>query len=234
MFQTWGDALNNAYIGVGPAFVQFGLQLLFSIIIFVAGWAAGVLLGKIVEKVFHTVKADHAMRQIGLEKTLKRGGINLNTGAFVGGVVKWFVIVLFLIAAFDVLGLSSVTVFMQAIVIDYLPQVVIAVLILLVAAVVADALQKVVVATAAAAHVKQAKGLGRLTKWAVIVFAILAALVQLGIAASLVNTLFTGVVIALAVSFGLAFGLGGRDFASRVIEKVAHDFSEKNYPGNNA
>lgn len=233
MFQVWGNALNDAYVGVGPAFVQFGLQLLFSIIIFIAGWAAGTLLGNIVSRVVHTVKVDHVLRQIGFDKTLRRGGISLNTGAFVGGLVKWFIIVLFLVAAFDVLGLSSVTMFMQAVVVQYLPQVVIAMLILLVAAVVADALQKIVVATAAAAHIKIANGLGRLTKWAIIVFAILAALVQLGIAPSLVNTLFMGVVIALAVAFGLAFGLGGRDFASRVIEKVSRDFSEKNYPDTN-
>lgn len=225
MFQTWGDALGSAYIGVGPAFAQFGLRLLFSIVIFIAGWAAGSLIGKIIEKIFHTVKIDHAMRQLGLEDALKRGGFNLNSGAFVGGVVKWFIIILFLIAVFDVLGLSSVTGFMQAIVVQYLPQVIIAILILLVSAVVAEALQKVVVGAAAAAHVRQAKALGRITKWAIIVFAILAALVQLGIAAQLIQTLFMGVVIAFALAFGLAFGLGSRDTAGRIVEGVLKDFS---------
>ncbi len=229
MFQAWGDALGSANVWVGPAFAQFGLRLLFSIIIFLAGWAAGALIGKLIEKVFHTVKVDHAMRQVGLEKALKRGGFHLNSGAFIGGIVKWFVIILFLIAAFDVLGLASVTAFMQAIVVQYLPQVIIAILILLVSAVVAEALQKVVVGAAAAAHVKQARALGRLTKWAIVIFALLAALVQLGIASSLVNTLFMGVIAALAVAFGLAFGLGGRDAAAKILERVLRDFSEKSY-----
>ncbi len=224
MFQSWGTALNSAYSGVGPVFIQFGLKFLFSIIIFVAGWAAGVLVGRLIEKVFQTAKVDHFMRQIGLEDALKRGGFSLNSGALIGGLVKWFVIVLFLIAAFDVLGLQVVTAFLQSIVIDYLPQVIIAALILLVAAVIGDVLQKIVMGAAAAAHIKQARALGRITKWAVLVFAILAALVQLGIARSLVETLFMGVVVAMSLAFGLAFGLGGKETAGQIVAKIAKDF----------
>jgi hypothetical protein len=224
MFQTWGMALNSAYYGIGPVFAQFALRFVFSIIIFVAGWAAGVLVGRIIEKVFHTVKVDHFMRQIGLEDALKRGGFNLNTGALIGGIVKWFVIVLFLIAAFDVLGLQTVTLFLQSIVVQYLPQVIIVALILLAAAVIGDVLQKIVVGAAAAAHIKQARALGRITKWAVLVFAILASLVQLGIAQSLVETLFMGVVVALSLAFGLSFGLGGKETAGQIVAKIARDF----------
>ncbi len=227
MFQTWGDALGSAYLEVGPAFAQFGLRLLFSIIIFIAGWAAGTLIGRVIEKIFQTAKIDSALQQIGLERALKRGGFNLNSGAFVGGIIKWFIIILFLLAIFNVLGLPAVTAFLQAIVIQYLPQVIIAILILLVSVVVAEALQKVVVGAAAAANVRQARMLGRVTKWAIVIFAILAALVQLGIAASLVETLFMGVVVALALAFGLSFGLGGRDAAGRIVDGVLKDFSDR-------
>jgi len=227
MFQIWGDALNSAYAGLGPVFVQFGLRLIFSLIIFMAGWAAGSLIGKLIEKAFQSLKVDNAIRQVGIEKALQRGGLSLNSGAFVGGLVKWFIIILFLIAVFEVLGLSSVTLFMQAIVGQYLPQVIIAVLILVVAVVVAETLQKIVVAASAAAHIRQSKALGRITKWAIIIFAVLAALVQLGIAASLVETLFMGVVVALALAFGLSFGLGGRDAAKGIVENVLRDFTER-------
>ncbi len=228
MFQSWGMALNSAYYGVGPVFFQFLLRFLFSIIIFVAGWAAGVLVGRFIEKLLHTVKIDHFMRQIGFEDALKRGGFNVNFGALIGGIVKWFIIVLFLIAAFDVLGLQTVTIFLQSIVVQYLPQVIIAALILLVAAVIADVLQKIVIGAAAAAHIKQARALGRITKWAVLVFAILAALVQLGIAQSLVETLFMGVVVALSLAFGLSFGLGGKETAGQIVAKIARDFGHGN------
>lgn len=232
MFQTWGDALSSAYVGIGPAFASLGLRLLVSIIIFVAGWVAGSLIGKMIEKIFQTIKFDQVMTQIGLEQALRRGGYKLNSGAFIGGLAKWFVIILFVIAVFDVLGLASVTSFMQAVAVQYLPQVIISILILLVSTVLAEFLQKAVVATSSAAHIRHANGLGRLTKWAIIIFALLAALVQLGIAASLVETLFMGVVIAFALAFGLAFGLGGKDTAAQIVADIRRDFSGKSYSDN--
>ncbi len=231
MFQTWGDALTGATMSVGPAFAQFGLRLLFSVIIFIAGWAAGTLIGRLVEKLFKAAKIDSALQQIGLERALKRGGFNLNSGAFVGGIIKWFIIILFLLAIFNVLGLPAVTAFLHEIVVKYLPQVIIAILILIVSVVVAEALQKVVVGAAAAAHIRQARALGRLTKWAIVIFAVLAALVQLGIATSLVEMLFMGVIVALSLAFGLAFGLGGRDAAGRIVDGVLKDFSDRNGHG---
>jgi hypothetical protein len=229
MFQTWGDALSSAYIGIGPVFVSLGIRLLVSIVIFVAGWIAGTLIGKIIEKVFQTIKFDRVMSQIGLEQALKRGGYTLNSGAFIGGMAKWFVIILFVIAVFDVLGLSSVTGFMQAIAVQYVPQVIIAVLILLVSTVLAEVLQKAVVAAAAGAHVKHAQGLGRLTKWAIIIFAGLAALDQLGIATSIVQTISLGIAIACGLGFGLSFGLGGKEAASEIIASLRKDFRGDSY-----
>ena len=102
----------------------------------------------------------------------------------------------------------------------YLPQVIIAVLILLVAAVVAEAAQRVVAGSAAAANLKSANFLGSVSRWAIWVFAILAALDQLGVT-PFIQTLFTGVVVALALAFGLSFGLGGQQAAARYIEKMS-------------
>jgi len=100
-------------------------------------------------------------------------------------------------------------------------------LILLVAAVIAEAMQKVIVGSAKAAGVRFAHLDGTITRWAIWVFAILAALFQLGIAAAFIQTLFTGVVVALALALGLSFGLGGQDAAARYIEKIRQEINEK-------
>jgi uncharacterized membrane protein len=108
-----------------------------------------------------------------------------------------------------------------------LPHVIIAALILILAAVVADLVKRVVAGSARAAGSRHGNFAGTVAKWAIWIFAIMTIMTQLGIGVDFVNTLFTGFVIALAIAFGLAFGLGGRDAAARAIEHVrsemAHD-----------
>ncbi len=123
------------------------------------------------------------------------------------------------------LGLRQVNIFLQDVVLTFIPQVIVAVLILIVAAVVADASQKVVVGAARAAEIRVAHFLGGLTRWSIWVFALLIALSQLGVANFFAQTLFTGVVIALSLAIGLAFGFGGQEAASRFIEKLRKDIS---------
>lgn len=223
VFQTWGQAFTDSFTNLWPGVIQLALSLLVAIIIFIIGWMVGVLVGQLIEKVFMAAKVDNALRQAGVEATLHRGGVNLNSGAFVGGLVKWFIIAVFLLSALQFLGLEPVTLFLQAIVVNYLPRVIAAVLILVVAVVIADAVKRVVVASAAAAHIASSKALGAISKWAILIFAVFAALSQLEIAPAFFQTLLIGVVVALALAFGLAFGLGGRDAAARMIERAENE-----------
>jgi small-conductance mechanosensitive channel len=138
-------------------------------------------------------------------------------------LVKWFVIIVFLVASLEVLHLTQVTDFLRIVVENYLPNLVAAALILAVAALIADALQHLVSGSARAAGIPSSGFLGSLTKWAVWIFAILAALAQLGVAERLIEILLTGVVAMLALAGGLAFGLGGREAASRYIERLREE-----------
>jgi small-conductance mechanosensitive channel len=97
----------------------------------------------------------------------------------------------------------------------------------MIAVVVANALQKIIVASAKAGHVKSAELLGRVTKWAIWIFAILTALITLGIAPQLLQMLLTAIFAGGALAIGLAFGLGGKDVAARLIEKTSHAVLEK-------
>ena len=117
--------------------------------------------------------------------------------------------------------------YLETIVVGYLPRVIAAILILLVSVIIGEVSRKIVSGAAANAHLSSSKLLGALTKWAIIIFAVLTALVQLNIAAALVQILFIGIVVALSLAFGLAFGLGGRDAAARILDKTMSNFSRR-------
>ncbi|MEY2664517.1 MAG: hypothetical protein RIT04_325, partial [Candidatus Parcubacteria bacterium] len=178
-------------------------------------------------KAFKTLKVDSVLKQAGIEDMLKRGGIALDSGAFVGGLVKWFVIAVFFLSALRVFGFTQVTAYLEDVVMGYVPHVIIAVLILLVSVVIGEVVSKIVSSASSAAHIGSSKVLGAIAKWAIIIFAGLTALVELNIAAELVQIVFIGIVVAFSIAFGLAFGLGGRDAASRIIEKGINKLNER-------
>ncbi len=217
--QTWGEvftqSLQNVWLGVA----SFVPSLIIAIIIFAIGWILAVLIEKLIEHLFKALKVDAALKTAGLEDIIKRAGHSLNSGLFIGALVKWFIIVVFLIASFDVLGLTQVTMFLRQVVM-YLPQVIVAVLVLMVAMVVGTAMEKIVIASSRATNMRSAEMLGHITRWAIWIFAILTALFNLGIAPSIIQTVITAVFAGGALAIGLAFGLGGKEYAQKVIEKT--------------
>jgi hypothetical protein len=223
---TWGDILTLSFRNLWVGVIGFLPNLVVAIVIVLVGWGIGVLLGKVVQQIIKAIKIDEALRKAGVESFLGKGGMNLNTGAFLGGLVRWFVILVFLVGALDVLKLTQVTLFLKEI-LNYLPQVIVAVLILIAAGLVSDAMKKIVLSSAMSAEISSAGFLATATKWAIWVFAILVALSQLGIAGGFIQTIFTGLVVALSLGLGLAFGLGGQEAAGRVLEKVGKEMSSK-------
>lgn len=217
--------LASSFRGLWGGVISFLPNLVVAVIILFVGWAVGALVSKAIEQFMKSIKFDEALGKAGFEDVVRRSGINLNSGKFIGGLVKYFIIVAFLIVSFDVLHLTKVTDFLQQVVIGYLPQVIIAVLILLVGGVVGDILSKIVMASAKTAGLTSANTLSVVAKWAVWVFAILVALSQMGIAGAFIQTLFTGFVVAVSLALGISFGLGGQTAAARAIEKVQHDIS---------
>jgi len=229
ILNTWSEVLRLSFQNLWLGIVGFVPNLVVAIIILILGWLLGALFGRAIWQVFRSLKVDEALRRAGFESFLRRGGLNLDSGAFIGGLVKWFIIVVFLVAAFDVLGLTQVNLFLQQVVIAYLPRVLVAALVLLVGGVIGDVTERVVVTAAKTAEIRSAHFAGTISKWAIWIFAILVALSQLGIAAAFSQTLFTGIVIALSLALGLSFGLGGQEAAARFIERVRGEMSERNH-----
>lgn len=229
IFQNWSTVLQGSFQDIWMGFARFVPKLLFAVVIFLIGWFVGNLLGRVVAQIVRSIKVDQALRATQVDQFIKRAGFNLDSGAFIGGLVEWFVIVVFLVASFEIIGLSQVNAFLQQVVLFYLPQVIVAALMILVAAVIAETMQKVVTGAAAASGIKSANFAGAVTRWAIWIFGILFALSQLGIGAQIINTLITGIIVAVAIALGLSFGLGGQEVAARAIDKVRQEIADRHH-----
>lgn len=218
--QTWATVLTASFQSIGYGIVQYIPNLVVAIIIVLLGWIVGIGIGRAIAQVVRAVKIDTVLRNAGVEDLFTRAGYRFDAGRLLGGLVKWFIIAVFLVAALDILGLTQVNIFLQDVILRYLPQVIVAVVILLVAAVIAQAVEAMVRGTAKASALGSPYFLGSVAKYAIWIFAILAALNQLNVAQVFVQTLFTGVVIAASLAIGLSFGLGGQHAAQRYIDKV--------------
>jgi len=225
MLLTWSDVLTASFQDLWMGTISFVPKLVVAIIIFMAGWFLAAFLGKVISQAVRALRIDKVLQSAGFEGTLSKAGFKLDTGAFIGGLVKWFITIVVLVATLDVLGLTQVNEFLSGVVLSYLPNVIVAALILIVATVLADATQKVVVGSAKAAGITSAGFLGAIAKWAIWIFALLAALYQLGVAGVFAQTLFTGIIAMLVIAGGLAFGLGGKEMAARSLEKMSEELN---------
>jgi len=208
--------------------MQFVPQVLIAVVVLLVGWLVGGILGKLVTKGFHTLKLDTALDKAGVDDLSERAGYAFKPGQLVGSLVKWFMVLVFAIVAFDILGLNQVTVFAREVVLGYLPQVFAAALILFVGVLVAQLAKDVLMGALRGAGSKSAELYGKLTYALVLAFSIMAVLSQLQIADELVEILFMGIVFALSLGAGLAFGLGGRDAASKIISQMSHSNDHQN------
>jgi amino acid transporter len=131
-----------------------------------------------------------------------------------------------LIVAADILGWVAFASILAKL-LAWIPNLIVSIAIFVVAVVVADILGKWLTASVKKMGVSLTNFVGSAVKWSIYVFAIFAILLQLGIAAPIVNTLVTGFVATLTIAFGLAFGLGGKEAAARVIEEAKNKLSDK-------
>lgn len=221
-FESWADTLVQSVQNLWVQFVQFIPTLIGALGVFLIAWIVGIILAKVTMRVLTAVQADRIFDRVGVMKHLHDAGVQWQFSSFVAAVVKWFFIIAGFLAAVDILGLEQVSTYLSSI-LGYIPNIIVAALILLVAAVLAEFLERVVEASMRTTAVGPAQLVGLVVRWSVWGFAILAALNQLNVATELVNTLFTGLVAMLAIAGGLAFGLGGQGHAREILDGVKKD-----------
>lgn len=220
------DIIQGSILGLWESMVAYLPNVLGAILVFLIGMIIASLLQTIVVKVVHLLRVDELVAKLEVKMSLEKIGIRLHVGKLLGWIVKWFIIIVALVAATDILGWDQVTDYLAEVVL-YIPNVIIAVIILLAGILLATFVRNVVKTAVEAAELASADFLSGIAKWAILLFSFMAALVQLQIAPGLINTLFTGLVAMLALAGGLAFGLGGRDHAARCLDKLRRDLTSE-------
>lgn len=200
--------------------MRFVPQLLLAVLVIILGWIIGGIVSSLVQKGLKIMHLDTALDKAGLDLLSEKAGYSFKPAQFVGVIVKWFIIIAFAVVAFDILNLNAVTIFMQEVVLGYLPNVFAAVLILFAAVLVANLAKQSIVAMLKAGGSVNPEIFGKVTYYLVIGFGVIAVLNQLKIAEELMQTLFMGIVFALSLGAGLAFGLGGKNAAGKYIDQL--------------
>jgi len=219
VFSDWLTAIDNAWFDIIRRFIEFIPNLIGAIIILVLGWVIGALVALVLDRGFRIIGLQTLFEKARIEDTLKKANIEQDTTALLSSVAKWIIYLVSFVAAANILKLTEVASFLDRILL-YIPSVIAATAILLIGIVFASFLSRVIKASVKASGLHSAELLATIVRYAIVIFTFMAALVQLGIAEALIQTLVVGIVAFLAIAGGLSFGLGGKDAAQEWIEKL--------------
>src|ERR687889_347783 len=205
MFQPLQNALST--------FLSYIPQLIGALIILIVGYIVAKVLQAVVGRVLQGIGFDRWMERGGIKQFFDRAETNQTPASILGALVFWFVFIIAITMAADALGIPQVSVVLAQL-IAYIPNIIAAILILILAALLANFISGIV---------RGATGsdiLASIAQYAIIVYAVFAALTQLGIAVQLTANTFLIVLGAVALAGAIAFGIGGREVARNILEKA--------------
>ena len=215
------ESLTSAIQSNYNNFVELAPFIMGALAVFLFGWILAEIASRAIMKMSRRVKLDWLSEKIGLKHFLERARAKMSPSELIAKSVKGYLIFLFFIEATKVAKLTEIAEFLTT-VISYVPEVIIAVFIMLVGIRIGNTMQAVISTSLSFAKSTTADALGMVAKYTVVAFAVLAALSQLNIADILIQTLFIGFVAMLTIAGGLAFGLGGKDVVREILESMKH------------
>ncbi|HET7700573.1 MAG TPA: small-conductance mechanosensitive ion channel [Candidatus Limnocylindria bacterium] len=204
--------------GIAAAFAAFFSALpsiLGAILLLIVGWIIAGAIGGLVAKALRAIHFDQVAARAGVTTFLARAQVRADPAGVVGGTVTWYVRLVFVLLAANAVGLTALSTVVNGI-LAFIPNLLVAVFILGAFSWLAGLTRNVVRGALGDSSLPNADAIAAIAYAAVFAFGVVAAADQVGVASTLINTLFMGVVAALALAFGLAFGLGGRDEAAQI------------------
>ncbi len=222
MMQGWVDVTRDSFLNVWGSVIGFLPSLIGALVILVLGLIVAAVVRYLVEQVVRAIRLDVLLRNVGVEAYFSRAGFSLNSAKFFGHLFYWFVVVVFVVAITDALRLYDVSLFLRQVV-EYIKNIIVAILVMLITVVIANFVRSLVRASVMSARLEAAKFLGTLSWWAIVVFGLLVALYELNVAQDIVKAVVTGLIYMFTIAGGIAFGLGGKDYAAHLIERLREE-----------
>jgi len=216
-FNNVNQILSTTVNGALSSVVLFIPRFVTGLIVLLVGLVVASFLKQAVIQIFRIAKIDSFLQKYEVSESKSKDGVNWTN--ILAEITRWFVVVVFLVPTADIWGLGRFAEVLNGL-IAYIPNVAVAVLLLLVGFVVAKFVHDLLIASIHGVSRDVAKTVAVVGRYSVLTFVVLVVLNQLGIASDLIRILFAGVVAMLAVAGGLAFGLGGRDAAKNLIDKL--------------
>jgi hypothetical protein len=189
------------------------------IVILVVGWLIAGILGSFVKRILKIINVDSILMNLSMKERIEKSGMKISLAEIGGEFVKWVIILLALIAATESVGLTQVAQSLNQI-LSYVPNIIVAVIILVIGMLIADFAYRISKSSLHIAGLASPELIGSAVRWVVIIFAILMALDQLGLRLEFIKIFLIGVVAMFALAGGIAFGLGGKDLAKEMLEKM--------------
>ena len=225
-FYSWQTALISTSSSILTSFGLFLPNLLGAIFIFFFGLILSRWLRSLVVNIFASLNITKLFSDTAFSKFLEKADLTAKVEIVFGELIRLITLLIFFIAAINLLGLTTVTQVLNRI-LSYLPNVFAAVLVLALGTLIAGLSEKLVKGSLGTVDVKTARLLAKFSSYVIIIFTILAAMSQLNIAATFVNTLFTGFVAMLALGLGLSLGLGSKDLVRQILEDWYKNFKKQ-------
>jgi hypothetical protein len=213
----WGAALTASLTSALSLFLAAIPRIIGFLVIIIIGWLISGALAAGVAALLRAVRFNDLAQRSGLSGFVRNMGVNTDASGLLAEITKWFVRLIVLVVAFDALGLPAVSNVLNQFLL-WIPNLIVAVVVLVIAGLAANALGNLVRGSTAQAGLGNPDLLGTIARVAVWGFGIVVAVNQIGIASTLINTLFMGFIGALALAAGLAFGLGGRETAAQIVQ----------------
>jgi hypothetical protein len=206
------DSLSAFWVSMG----EFLPKVIGAVLILIVGWIVARILRKVVVELLKVARVDTAAEKAGIESFLTKGGVRLTTVELIGNLFYWFVMFAVILAVFNSLNLTVAAELFNKIVL-YIPNVFIAVIVLVFGAMFATFIQGVLGASLKNVGFRGAETVSTIAKYAIIVFVVFAALEQMKIGGEILVSGFQIAFAAICAALALAFGLGGKDLAAQIL-----------------